>query len=181
MPVAEDVSGGNFAGFSVSAAGVLAYRSRNEGAEFRLVWYTRTGQQVSGTVDVARGYIDIHLSRDGTRVAASIPDASGTRDLWLFDLVRGQKTRFTFEAASEGDGIWSPDGTRIAFSSTRNGPADIYQKPASGAAAEELLLADAFDKRPVSWSPDGRYILFLKGRGLTFQGTGSTWDLLRGP
>jgi serine/threonine protein kinase len=37
--------------------------------------------------------------------------------------------------------IWSPDGTRIVFESTRTGAGDLYQKLASGAGVEERLVA----------------------------------------
>jgi Tol biopolymer transport system component len=56
--------------------------------------------------------------------------------------------------------IWSPDGQRVAFGSSRKGALDLYQKPADGSGSEELLLESADAKRPDSWSPDGRFILY---------------------
>lgn len=177
VPVAERVSAGAVPGFSVSPAGVLAFRTRNEELESRLLWYSRTGQQQESAVGTADGFNDIHLSPDGARAAVSIRDATGnSRDVWILDLERGQRTRFSFRASDEADGIWSPDGSQIAYSDARGGSADIYLKATSGAGAEQLLLADASDKRPVSWSPDGRHILFLRGRGTTFIAS-SPWDI----
>lgn len=55
--------------------------------------------------------------------------------------------------------IWSPDGTRIVFQSTRQGSPALYQKPSSGAGREELLLESAGGKSPSDWSPDGRFLI----------------------
>jgi Tol biopolymer transport system component len=38
---------------------------------------------------------------------------------------------------------------------------DLYRKSANGAGAEELLYADGTDKYPVSWSRDGRFLLYI--------------------
>jgi Tol biopolymer transport system component len=37
----------------------------------------------------------------------------------------------------------------------------LYQKATSGAGSEEMVLEDNIDKFPVSWSPDGKYILYF--------------------
>lgn len=57
-------------------------------------------------------------------------------------------------------GIWSPDGSRIAFASNPNGVYDLYQKLASGVKDEELLLKSSENKFPTSWSRDGRFLLY---------------------
>jgi eukaryotic-like serine/threonine-protein kinase len=41
----------------------------------------------------------------------------------------------------------------------------LYRKPANGTGAEELLYADDTDKVPTSWSPDGKFLLYLTGGG----------------
>jgi dipeptidyl aminopeptidase/acylaminoacyl peptidase len=38
---------------------------------------------------------------------------------------------------------------------------DLYQKASSGAGTEEVLVEDNLDKYPVSWSSDGRFILYV--------------------
>lgn len=108
------------------------------------------------------------LSEDGKRAAVSLrtPQA-GTHDIWLVDLARGLQTRFTFDPAEEFSPIWSPDGAHIVFNSGRKGHLDLYQKASSGAGTEEVLLADSLDKTPVSWSPDGRFILYVAAGGTT--------------
>ena len=82
-------------------------------------------------------------------------------------MARGLRTRFTFDAADEQSSVWSPDGSRIVFNSRRKGHMDLYQKASSGAGAEEILLADDLEKSPMSWSSDGRFILYTVGGGST--------------
>lgn len=62
--------------------------------------------------------------------------------------------------------LWSPDGSRIAFSSERKQDKnirDIYWKAAGGAGAEELFFEDAGRKSLEDWSADGKLLLFNQG------------------
>ncbi|MGO9255120.1 MAG: TolB family protein [Bryobacteraceae bacterium] len=82
------------------------------------------------------------------------------------DLAQGGKTRFTFtQSGRDGAAVWSPDGLRIAFSSSRAGHYDIYQHAANGAGADELLLKNDADKIVTDWSRDGRFLLFDQTSG----------------
>jgi Tol biopolymer transport system component len=145
--------------FSASENGVLAYQTGTGAGGSQLAWFDRSGKQVGTLGDVAP-YGDLELAPDGRRASVSILVGSGARDIWLYDLERGLRTRFTFDPANEWSSIWSPDGSRVVFNSIRKGVGDLYQKPSSGAGAEEMLFEDKLSKYPVSWSPDGRSILF---------------------
>jgi Tol biopolymer transport system component len=46
------------------------------------------------------------------------------------------------------------------FASRRGSNFDLYQKPADSSRNEEVLLSDQTDKYPLSWSPDGRFLLY---------------------
>jgi Tol biopolymer transport system component len=85
---------------------------------------------------------------------------SKTRDIWIFDLVRGASSRLTFDSADDMNPVWSPDGARIAFSSDRKGHRDLYWKSSSGTGDDELILESALDKSAEHWSPDGSFLLF---------------------
>jgi Tol biopolymer transport system component len=63
----------------------------------------------------------------------------------------------------DGSPAWSPDGTRIAFSSERDGNAEIYVMKADGSGVTRLTNTKADDGDP-SWSPDGKRIAFVSGR-----------------
>ncbi|MGA2879572.1 MAG: protein kinase [Bryobacteraceae bacterium] len=155
-----------YAFFSASSNGVLAYRS-GIFANTRLTWYDRQGEAV-GMVGEPGQYIQIALSPDDTRIAMARRDPlavdkggqNGNLDIWLHELARGISTRFTFDLGAERMPIWSPDGSSIAFTSNRDGPYNIYQKPSSGAGNDEALLKSGEDKFLQDWSPDGRFLLY---------------------
>jgi eukaryotic-like serine/threonine-protein kinase len=86
-------------------------------------------------------------------------DASAA-DIWLMDTNRGALSRFTSEPMTEWFPVWSPDGTRIAFASDRNGEMDLYKKGVALEAKEELLLKTPDWKLPTDWSSDGRFIAY---------------------
>jgi serine/threonine protein kinase len=135
--------------FSVSETGALVYQTSGVG-DRQLAWTNRQGT-VTGTVDSRRaGYQTVELSPDGTRAAASvIADTGDAEDIWVIDLTRSVPMRLTTDPASDRFPIWSPDGSHIVFQSNRrNGIFDLYQRPASGAGADEVLWADGEYKVP---------------------------------
>jgi Tol biopolymer transport system component len=91
----------------------------------------------------------------------------GQGSLWLIDLTRGNRSRFTFSPATDNFPVWSPDGSRIVFSSNRTGPSILYQKPAGGTGNEEPLLQSGTDNVPTDWSVDGRFLLYENGHPKT--------------
>ncbi len=145
--------------FSVSE-GVLAYQTGSGVSGSQLSWFDRIGKPLGMLGDLAL-YNNLCLSPDGKRATVAITDPQ-TRgeDIWLYEVARGLRTRFTFDPADERQQAWSPDGSRIVFSSNRKGRFDLYQKVASGAGNEELLLESNLDKFPNSFSPDGRFLLY---------------------
>jgi Tol biopolymer transport system component len=115
-----------------------------------------------GTLGTPGDYGDISLSADGKQAAVSVLDPlQRTRDIWLFDVTRGLRTRFTFSASDEFAPVWSPDGMSIIFSSRPKGPFDLYRKASNGAGDEELLFADQYNKFPTSVSRDGQFLLYF--------------------
>jgi eukaryotic-like serine/threonine-protein kinase len=55
---------------------------------------------------------------------------------------------------------FSPDGRRVAFTSTRSGPWEIWISDPDGGNAVKLTSMDANATGGPSWSPDGRWIVF---------------------
>src|SRR5580693_7624806 len=66
---------------------------------------------------------------------------------------------------------WSADGKWIAFTSERNGSADLYRMRADGSGVERLTEDPAFDDQ-AAFSPDGNQIVFVSTRAA---GTANLW------
>ena len=149
------------ASLSASDNAVLVYDSSGGSQDCRLGWFSREGKrlEVIGSTGL---YQSVRLSPDEKRLVVSQRDRqTRTEDIWLLDLSRGTDSRFTFDPASDGSPIWSPDGGRVAWNSNRDGLANLYQKVTSGAGEDELLLKSNTWKHPVDWSEDSRFILYV--------------------
>jgi len=147
------------AAFTVSQNGILAYQAAS-GPGSQLVWLDREGRPQGVLGDPAR-YADLELSPDGHLAIVSVLDpGTNTRDLWMFDVDRGVRTRFTLDRGDDVAPIWSPDGTRVVFASNREGHFDLYEKTVSGIGPETTLLVDDSEKYPTAWLPDGRGVLY---------------------
>jgi Tol biopolymer transport system component len=161
------------AAFWASESGLLVYNSEGQVARRPIVWYNRDGKSL-GEVLPADGYQSISLAPGGQRLAVTLGQkVNGTMnyDVWVRDLARGAMTRITFDPTIDRLPTWSPDGKQTAFSSGRDGDAQIYVKDASGAGMEERLTDGPGIKFVLDWSKDGKYILFRQenvatGRGL---------------
>ena len=170
-PIAEDVQyiwNRSEAIFSLSQNGILTYQGGNVGGMTRLVWHDRSGKQL-GLVGDPDFLFGPRLSPDGRRLAVTVyARRNRAPSIWLYELSRGVRTRFTFDVAAAGNPVWSPDGSRVVFASARNRQNNLYIKPSSGTSDEELLLGGEEDKTPRSWSSDGRFIAYeqldLKGK-----------------
>jgi DNA-binding winged helix-turn-helix (wHTH) protein/Tol biopolymer transport system component len=80
-------------------------------SELRL--YLRNGQPVSGPF--VEGFPDYpRFSPDGKRVAYD-QIMGENRDIWIYDIHRGVKTRITAGDSFYTGPVWSPDGKRIAY------------------------------------------------------------------
>jgi Tol biopolymer transport system component len=84
----------------------------------------------------------------------------GNTHVWLMDFLRAAWSRFIFDTAADAYPLWSPDGTRIVFSSNRQGVLNLYQKSSNGAGAEELVRQTPNAKQSQDWSRDGRFLLY---------------------
>ncbi len=148
--------------FSASENGVLVYQTARGELTSRLQWITRDGK-ADGTLGDSAAYRVVALSPDGKQAVAVVQDvAAGTHDLWLVDVTRGVRTRFTFDPADDVSPLWSLDGRAIVFSSNRKGHYDLYRKALDGAAEEEALLVSLADKYAAAWPTGGASLLFFE-------------------
>lgn len=149
--------------FSLATNGILILLERQ--ADEQLTWFDRAGKKL-GTVGPAAQYSTFSVPRispDGQRLAVARPNApSKLNDIYLFDLKDGRGTPFTFDSKNDIYPIWSPDGSRIVWASWREAVPNLFQKAASGAGQDEVLLRSAHQKRAYDWSADGRFILYAE-------------------
>jgi len=150
--------------FFLLAAAAALFAQQPTGArgavDGRLTWFDRQGKMV-GTVGERGVYRTLSVSPDGKRVAAErTAPQTQNKDIWLFDAATGAATRFTSDPGWDAFPTWSPDGSRIVFTSNRSGVYNLYQKASSGAGNEELLYESTEGKGPNSWSPNGKFLIY---------------------
>jgi Tol biopolymer transport system component len=148
------------AAFAVSSTGIVVYRSSGIGRR-QLAWFHRLGKQI-GTVGAPdpSSLQYPQLSSDGSRVAVD-RTIQNNRDVFIFDLARPTPTRLTFHPDIDATPVWSPDGARIAFRTSRNGVYDLFQKSSTLEDTESVLFESAETKTPETWSPDGQFLMFV--------------------
>lgn len=146
---------------SASENDTLAYKSAAETSQ--LTWVDRQGRLI-GRVGEPGLYGGISLSPDAARAAVVRvnPQVTSSATLWLLDFASGRSSRFTSVVGAEAP-VWSPDGSRIAFTSTATRfETSVLQKPISGTGQEEPLFQSDVDRTaPTSWSRDGRFLLYV--------------------
>jgi dipeptidyl aminopeptidase/acylaminoacyl peptidase len=125
------------------------------------------------------------LSPDGSKVAyvRLTPDFEENkyyRDIYIADIATGLSKRFTTDKASDSNPVWSPDGSRIIFISSRSGRSQIWEIGLDGGEARQVTDMAVSVSRPV-WSPDGRRIAFLAKKSPTDDDPGVKDPLVNDP
>ena len=169
--VMRDAAGGvntGVADFGFSADGTLVYvpSSSGQNAALQLAFIDRNGK-----ADLLRlpgaNYESPRLSPDGKHLSVAIIGDGGT--VWIYDMSgTSSLRRLTFEGINQYP-VWSPDGRRVAYASTRDGKSGIFVQAADGTGvAERLTMAQqGFVHSPQAWSPDGNTLTFGNVKGGT--------------
>jgi TolB protein len=101
--------------------------------------------------------VDPSVSPGGDRMVWSSA-RSGNRNLWIAGRDGSGARPLTTGNALDESPAFSPDGRRIAFVSDRSGARAIWIVSSEGGTPQELHRAEVVDL--LSWSPDGKEILF---------------------
>jgi len=131
-------------------------------------WITRDGQ-TSGLRTTRSQWANPRFSPDGQKMAMDISDGK-QRDIWVYDLARDTLTQLTFDAGSDTNPVWTPDGKRIAFTSDRaktGSPRNLYWMSADGTGQVTRLTESAGEQYPASWHPSGKFLGYTENRGAT--------------
>jgi WD40 repeat protein len=170
--VETPLTGGTWSDFDPgSAAGRLVYTSDRDG-NFE-VYFTDSIATVSRRV-TSNSAEDRHpaLSPDGLTIVF-VSNRSGAPRLWSVPAPALDATTFDVPVVlatgsateiPEGAPAWSPDGSTLAFSSTRSGTSQIFTMPAAGGNAVELTTEAGGAFSP-AWSGDGQTIYYLSATG----------------
>ncbi|MGB6431390.1 MAG: protein kinase [Candidatus Acidiferrales bacterium] len=166
-PIADQIGSGYETGFFSASATTVVYRTLSSNPYAQLTWFDSQGK-ASGTLGDPAYVGDPSISPDGIEIAYRRDSQDHSdKDIWLLDIARGTSTRFTFGGSWNDVPIWSPDGKEIVLASNRDGVFDLYEKPADGATDEQILLRTNRNKIPLSWSHDGRYLLYAVTQNFT--------------
>jgi dipeptidyl aminopeptidase/acylaminoacyl peptidase len=107
---------------------------------------------------------DPQISPDGAMVAfvrSTISDNRRSREssIWLVDANgAGEPRRYT-RGTNDRSPRWSPDGSRIAFLSGRDGDTQLFVIPTQGGEAEAVTSLKQASISAMEWTPDGRSII----------------------
>ncbi len=158
--IASNVVGNSLHGggdYAVSDNGVLAYAKGEPTAPHRdLLWVDRNGNESLQPVEPT-AVLNMRLDPTGRYIALQVQGANNR--IWLHDLERSTSSLVTREW-SDHLPVWTPDSQRIAISSTRGGPLNLFWRSADGVGDAELLLASKIMLHPGSFSPDGQYLAY---------------------
>jgi len=112
----------------------------------------------------------VRVSPDGKRVAYTVSDAVMSPDkseyvsqIWVAETEsdkRGKAVQLTYAEKSSDNPRWSPDGSMLAFTSSRSGKSNLFVLRLIGGEAEQLTDVKS-GVANFAWSPDGKRIAFL--------------------
>jgi len=173
-PLVEDVMtvpGAAKGVFSISSEGKLVYMQGETAGDATISWRDRSGKEIEQISDLA-AYDMVALAPDGRNAAVGvIIEQAGTWDIWIVDLERNFRTRFTVDPADDLDLVWGRDSRGLYFASDREGEFAIYYKEIGSPDEPRQIFSTGEEIRLWDVSADGQ-TLFYSGSG-----AGTAWDL----
>jgi serine/threonine-protein kinase len=150
-----------YAHFDVSETGTLVYIASGARHDNRtILWVDAFGKSTPAVVS-RRPFYEASISPDGSRVATVVEGA--TSEIWLFDLGEDKSMRLA-HGWDNVNPVWTPDGQRVFFASTRSrkNTISLFWQASDGTGEAEQLLSTDQDLSPVAVSSDGKSLLFLQ-------------------
>ncbi|MGH9857515.1 MAG: TolB family protein, partial [Acidobacteriota bacterium] len=154
--------GSNYS-FSTAPNQTLIYTSVDS-VSTQLIWMDREGKQLGALTPDPGSYLEPYFAPDEKKVVIGRLHDSSIVNMWIVDPLRQSLNRFTVAATNQYAPVWSPDGKTIVFSwagpNRPNFGFDLYEKPASGAGAEKVLVNSSQSEFTDDWSADGQHIIY---------------------
>jgi serine/threonine-protein kinase len=165
VPVLQEVSSAPAAGsgqLAVSENGTVVYLESADANEEAapLVEIDRAGK-ISPLRSVSPEWGNPRFSPDGTRLALDIIASGGRPSVWTYEWAREALTRLTSGDGNDVSPVWTPDGRRIVFASTReNGVPNLYWQRVDGAGSVQRLTNSDHTQIGDSFHKSGRFLAF---------------------
>ncbi len=104
------------------------------------------------------------ISPDEKKIAYTVETISEDKrkyfsHIYMADVISGESQQYTFGEVSDRGLVWSHDGTKISFVSTRNKKTAIYVMPSEGGAEKKLIEEDG-SFSGLNWTPDGKELVY---------------------
>jgi serine/threonine-protein kinase len=154
--------------FAVADRGTLVYVTGGiePEQERELVWVDRNGS-VKTVTALRRELLAPRLAPDGQRVAVTTQPSGATMNarVWIYDVRRSTLMPLTTGDEDAYWSVWSPDGTRVAFSLAIGGKSNLFWKSSDGTGKSERLTTGDYgldSYAPSSWSSDGKTLAFVQ-------------------
>jgi eukaryotic-like serine/threonine-protein kinase len=148
----------NYAAFTVSPLGAVAYEEGSGTTANELVWFDHAGKELGKLSTLGlNNNTSVRISPRGDQVLYI--GTQGTRsDIWVAQLGGGTHTRISLENEGGAFGIWSPDGRRVAYQNGVGGDS-IVVRTSDGLGQEQVITRMQGDVLARGWSADGKYIV----------------------
>ena len=162
--------------FAISGTGSLVFFPGSASAgssQYEIVLADRKGQVEKPNVP-GGPYSTPRISPDGKRLAVVTNDAKED-SIWVYDMSGTSALRRLTYGGNTRLPVWSPDSTRIAFQSDREGNGGVFVQPAdSTGTVEQLTKAEPGTiHAPEAWHPTAGVLLFTSLRS----GDATLWSL----
>ncbi len=143
---------------AISATGTLAYQAGPIlGGGIPFEWVSADGSATS-LRQTRTNWFNLRFDPDGRRLAFHVGD--GESDIWVYEWARESVSRFTTHSAADTHPLWTPDGRRLAFASTRGGSAPNLYWQRLDRSEPDRLSTSPNAQRPGSFHPAGRHLAF---------------------
>ena len=150
---------------AVGSNGTLIYQPATSTLS-QLVSVSRLGVETAIDSTMTRAFAGVAVSPDGGRLAATIESSEDRSAIWVYDLVRHTLVRLTADGELAFRPEWTPDGSRVLFSSdhgSKNGQRNLFAKRADASDSMHLIVASPRHAQEISWSTRGSMLAFRDG------------------